>query len=120
MTETEPPASTAPPPATDISARVAYGVLASLSLLVLAGVGWRGGATLDGAVLADLVARHGPAVIGVPLAAVVATGLIGGLRAIDGKLRVTLLGLEAEGAGAALLGWIAVFSAIILAVRALW
>ncbi len=120
MTETEPPASTAPLPATDIGARVAYGVLSSLSLLVFAGVGWRGVATLDGAVLAGLVSRHGPAVIGVPLAAVVATGLIGGLRAIDGKLRITLLGLEAEGAGAALLGWIAVFLAIILAVRALW
>jgi hypothetical protein len=115
-----PETSNAPHPARDVGARIAHGVLGSLSLSLLAVVGWWGTVRLNGEVLADLIVRHGPAVIGVPLAMAVATGLIGGLRAIDGKLRVALFGLEAEGAGAALLGWVAVFSAIILAIRALW
>jgi hypothetical protein len=121
MTETPPrEESPALPPASEIGARIAHGVLASPSLLIVAGLVCRAASKLDGAVLADLISRHGPAVIGMPFAAAIATGLVSGVRAIDGKLRISLLGLEIEGAGAALLGWIAAFSAIILAIRALW
>jgi hypothetical protein len=65
-------------PASDLGARIVHGVLASIALLCLVTLGWRGVSKLDGAVLADLVARHRPAVIGVPVAVAVATSVVGG------------------------------------------
>jgi hypothetical protein len=107
-------------PASDLGARIVHGVLASIALLCLVTLGWRGVSKLDGAVLADLVARHRPAVIGVPVAVAVATSVVGGFRAIDGRLRVRLVGVEADGAGAALVCWITVFVGVVLSIRALW
>jgi hypothetical protein len=110
----------AAPPGSDLGARIVHGFLASIALLCLVTLGWRGVWKLDGAVLADLVARHGPAVIGVPVAVAMATSVVGGFRAIDGKLRVRLLGVEADGAGAAVICWIIVFLGVVLSIRALW
>lgn len=99
--------------------RVVHGLISVASIAGLAALGWYCLATLgpSGAALLD---RHGPCVIGVPLAVGVATALVGGVRALDGELQFELLGLKAAGAGATLIGWVTTFSTVALAVRALW
>lgn len=92
--------------------------MSAIVVLVLAGV--RGRSLLDAAVFTDPLSRHGPAAIGVPVAILVDTALVCGLRAIGRRFQVSMVGLRSEGAATSLLGWLAIFSAIVLAFRALW
>lgn len=70
--------------------------------------------------LADVLAQHGPAVIGIPAAILLATALVAGVRAIDGDIRLTVLGTDRRGAGATLVSWLTIFAAVVIAIRALW
>lgn len=121
MTEPAPVETTpAARPANDFGERIMHSFAAFISLLALVALGWCGIAKLEGAALAGLIAQHGPALIGIPVAVAMATCVVSGFRAIDGRLRIRLLGIETEGAGAAVLSWIVVFSGVVLAIRALW
>ena len=55
-----------------------------------------------------------------PAAILLATALVWGARAIDGERGMSLLGVELKGRAAFLAGWLVVFTAIVLAIRALW
>lgn len=66
------------------------------------------------------VRDHAPAVLGLPILLALATAIVCGARALEPWSEIELLGLRAEGAGAAVLGWILVFSALVVALRALW
>ena len=95
-------------------------IIAVVSLGLLAGLGAIGLAHLNDQTEASLLSLHGPALIGTPFAILVATTLVAGARAVDGEFGGTLLGVELKGGGATLFAWLAVFSAIVLAIRALW
>jgi len=99
--------------------RIAFGGLAVVGLVVLWRI-WRLIAKVPAAELAALIERHGAALIGVPAATALALFLIGIVRAIDGPIEFDVLGLQAKGAGAAIILWITAFVAIELSIRAVW
>ena len=111
-------------PAKPQTARLAYGWIAVISALLLGaliGALTRCGLWCAGPIVrADVLAQHGPAVIGVPTAILIATSVVCGARAIDGEMSLVLPGVEIKGAGAVVVCWLAVFSAVALAIRALW
>ena len=103
-----------------IVAQIAYGVLAiGVVIAVVAIARHFSGAfvTID---LATIIDRHGPAVLGIPTAAVVAFFLVVLARALDGPMALDLFGLKSEGASATCVVWIALFLAISVSFRALW
>ena len=55
----------------------------------------------------------------IPFAIGVATALVSGLRALDGALTFSVLGVHVRGASAMLIAWIASFGALITAFRVL-
>jgi holo-[acyl-carrier protein] synthase len=61
--------------------------------------------------LAAIIDRHGPAVLGIPMASAAAIILVGLVRALDGPIALDMLGVKAEGAGATAIIWIAAFLA---------
>lgn len=67
-----------------------------------------------------LVRDHAPALLGLPVLVALATAIICGARTLDTRARVEILGLRANGAGATILSWVLVFSALVIALRALW
>lgn len=67
-----------------------------------------------------LIRDHSPALLGLPIVVALATAIVCGARALELRSDVELLGLRAEGAGAAVLSWVFVFSALATALRALW
>jgi hypothetical protein len=99
--------------------RVAFGALAAMALVFLCAL-WTLVEKIPAMDLAGIVERHGIAFIGVPVAAALALFLISVIRAIDGPMEFDLLGLRANGAGAAIILWIAVFVAVGLLIRAMW
>jgi hypothetical protein len=70
--------------------------------------------------LPTIIGRHGPAVLGIPGAAMAAFAIIGITRALDGPMALDFVGIKAEGAAATAIIWIAVFLSISLALRTLW
>jgi hypothetical protein len=72
------------------------------------------------AVRADWLAQHGPAMIGIPAAVLIATVVVSSARALDGEAGFAFLGAAATGSGAFVLMWLAVFAAVVLAIRTLW
>jgi hypothetical protein len=70
--------------------------------------------------LQDLLAQHGLALIGLPVAFFTATTVICGLRAIEGTFHMQFAGLAANGATAVLFGWLIVFGAAVASIRFLW
>ena len=71
------------------------------------------------AVRADWLAQHGPAVIGIPAAILIATVVVSSAPALDGEAGFAFLDRVA-GSGAFVLMWLAVFAAVVLAIRTLW
>lgn len=71
-------------------------------------------------VRAHWLALHAPAVIGVPAAILIATMVVSGACALDDEGSLAFPGSAIKGGGALVLGWLAVFAAIVLALRALW
>lgn len=67
-----------------------------------------------------LLDQHGPAAIGVPVAAVAALFLISLAPALDGPMSFDLFGLKSEGAAATCVIWAILFLVMCLALRALW
>ncbi len=88
-------------------------VTATISIVVLVG-------RLPEAELLGLVLAHGPAIVGIPAAALLSLAIIAVARCIGGAATIQIIGLRAEGATATLLLWIAAFLACVLAIRALW
>jgi hypothetical protein len=81
----------------------------------------RGGYGLPAAIdPPKLIDQHGPAVIGIPVAAVVALFLISLTRALDGPMSFDLFGLKSEGAAATCIIWAILFLVISLTLRAIW
>lgn len=70
--------------------------------------------------LLGLVLVHGPAIFGIPAAALLSLAIVAAARCIGGAATIQVMGLRAEGATATLLLWIAAFLACVLAIRALW
>lgn len=67
-----------------------------------------------------LVDQHGPAVLGIPIAAIAALLLVSLTRALDGPMSFDLFGLKSEGAAATCIIWAVLFLVISLTLRALW
>lgn len=63
---------------------------------------------------------HAPAVLGLPIMVALAAAVVCGARALEPHSEIDFLGLRARGAGAAVVSWILVFSALVVALRALW
>lgn len=72
------------------------------------------------AVRADWFALHGPAVIGIPAAILIATIVVSGACALDDDSSLAFPGTAIKGGGALVLAWLAVFAALVVAIRALW
>lgn len=70
--------------------------------------------------LLTIIGRHGPAVLGIPGAAIAAFIIVGIIRALDGPMALDFVGIKAEGAGATAIIWIAIFLSISLSLRTLW
>ena len=68
----------------------------------------------------DLVMRHGPAIVGIPAAALLSLTAVSAARALGGPATIKIVGLRAKGATATFLLWIAAFLACVVAIRALW
>lgn len=98
----------------------AYLVIAIVSFVVLVGLCAFGFYHLEAHEVAALLTQHSLALIGTPLAILVTIILVSAARALDGDIGVSFLGIEFKGAAATLLAWLAVFSVIIFAIRALW
>lgn len=75
---------------------------------------------LEPAHLAALIQTHGPAVIGMPVSAILGLVIVCLARGIGGPVSIQIVGLRAEGATAGVLLWIATFAASAFAIRALW
>jgi hypothetical protein len=75
---------------------------------------------LPDAQLLRLVMAHGPAIVGIPAAALLSLTIVAAARCIGGVATIQVMGLRAEGATATLLLWIAAFLTCVLAIRALW
>ena len=58
--------------------------------------------------------------IGIPAAILIATIVVSGARALDGEAGFTFFGTVVTGGGAIALLWLAVFAAVVLAIRTLW
>lgn len=67
-----------------------------------------------------LLDQHGPAAIGIPVAAVAALFFISLTRALDGPMSFDLFGLKSQGAAATCIIWAILFVVISLTLRALW
>lgn len=102
------------------SGRVAYGVISIVSVVLLTGLCGVGLWHLQSAALSALLSEHTPALIGMPVAVLIAIILVSGARVIDGHLDFSILGIGVKGACAVLLAWLAIFTSIVLAIRALW
>lgn len=98
-----------------LSGLVAAGSLVAALSLAKLGLEMAGATTTPG-----LIRDHAPAVFGVPILAALAAAIVCGARALESYARVELLGLQGEGAGAAVLSWAIVFAALAIALRALW
>ena len=70
--------------------------------------------------LAALIQAHGPAVIGMPVSAILGLAIVCLARGIGGPVSIQIVGLRAEGATATVLLWIVTFTASAFAIRALW
>jgi len=103
-----------------IVAQIAYGVLAIGVLIAVVAIARHFSGALVTIDLATIIDRHGPAVLGIPTAAVVAFFLVVLARALDGPMALDLFGLKSEGASATCVVWIALFLAISVSFRALW
>lgn len=100
--------------------RIVYGLFAIVGIAAIAVLARHVLLILPPSDLAIFVDRHGPAVVGIPVAMAVAFVLVGIVRAVEGPIRLEILGVKAGGAGAAALVWILAFCAVAMAIRALW
>src|SRR6266571_3917000 len=82
------------------AARIVYFALAAGGLIALVVIVRHFSSTLGLADVATIVDRHGPAVLGIPAAALAAFIIVAFVRALEGPIAFDLLGLKAEGAGA--------------------
>lgn len=67
-----------------------------------------------------LLRDHGPALLGVPCAFLVATLVLATMRIFEGEIDFTFVAKGLKGAGAALIAWLSVFGAVVCAIRILW
>jgi hypothetical protein len=94
-----------------------------VALAALGGAGYLAEAGFDIAsatTAPTLIRDHAPALLGLPVLVALATALVCGALALDNRSQLEILGLRADGAGATLLSWVLVFSALVAALRALW
>lgn len=68
----------------------------------------------------DLMLRHFPAIIGIPVAAFAAFVLVALFRTSDGTIKVTVSKLAFEGASGPIIMWAICFLVIVLGVSLLW
>jgi hypothetical protein len=101
-------------------AQIAYGALAIGVVITVVAIARHFSGALATIDLATVLDRHGPAVVGIPTAGVVAFFLVVLARALDGPMALDLFGLKSQGASAICVVWIAVFLAISVSFRALW
>lgn len=68
----------------------------------------------------ELALRHGPAIVGVPAAALLSLAVVALARGLGGPATIHIIGLRAAGATATFLLWLGGFLACVFAIRALW
>ena len=100
--------------------RIVYGLFAMVGIAAIAVLARHVLLILPPSDLAIVVERHGPAVVGIPMAVAVAFVLVGIVRAVEGPIRLEILGVKAGGDRAVALVWILAFCAVAMAIRALW
>jgi hypothetical protein len=116
----QPAASSRGNTAARIVSQIAYGALATGLVITLVIIARRPFDRLGVIDLATIIDRHGPAVLGIPSAVIVAILLVSLTRALDGPMTLELFGIKSDGASATCIVWIALFLAISLSFRALW
>ena len=94
--------------------------IALLSVVLLVILIFGGVFVAGPSVRADLLALYGPAVTGIPAAIPVATMVVSGICAHDDEGGLSSPSTAIKGGVALMLGWLAVFAAMVLAIRALW
>jgi len=103
-----------------ILARIIYALGAGALIFVIVQIGL-GSYDLPAAIgSSKLLDQHGPAAIGIPVAACAALFLVSVTRALDGPMSFDLFGLKSEGAAATCIVWAILFLVISLTLRALW
>jgi hypothetical protein len=105
---------------TPLRCRAAYSLVAIVSLLLRAGYCAFRSLRLELATQSSIIEQHAAIVMGMPIAVLLAATLVSGAWANDGPLGLSVLGVELKGGIGALFTWLAIFSAIVLAFRALW
>jgi hypothetical protein len=120
MTETSPTSQPEDLTSKGGRGRKAEAWIAALSVVFLLALIVGGVSFAGPAVRAEWVAQHGPAAIGIPAAILIATIVVSGARALDGEAGLTFLGVVVTGGSALALLWLAVFAAVVLAIRTLW
>ena len=103
-----------------IVSQIAYGALATGVVITLVVIARHPFEKLGAIDLATIIDRHGPAVLGIPSAAIVAILLVSLTRALDGPMTLEFFGIKSDGASATCIVWIALFLAISVSFRALW
>ena len=68
----------------------------------------------------ELILAHGPAIVGIPAAALFSVAAVAVARCIGGPATIQVISFRVEGATATLLLWITAFLACVVAIRALW
>ncbi len=68
----------------------------------------------------DLALRHGPAIVGIPVAALFSIATVALARCLGGPANIQIIGIRATGTTATLLLWLGAFLAFVFAIRALW
>ncbi len=103
-----------------IVSQVSYGVLATGVVIAVVLIARYSSGALGAIDLATIIDRHGPAILGIPAAAILAFFIVSLARALDGPMALELFGLKSEGASGTCIVWIALFLAISVSFRALW
>ena len=103
-----------------IVAQIAYGVLATGVVIAVVAIARHFSGAFVTIDLATIIDRHGPAVLGIPTAAILAFFLVSLARALDGPMALELFGIKSEGGSATCIVWVALFLAIGVCFRALW
>ena len=75
---------------------------------------------MEPGLMREVVKEHFAAVIGLPMAALLAAFIVVGLRHSEGPVKFEALGMKFEGASGQVVLWVFCFLAIAIAIRLLW
>ena len=87
--------------------------------LMIAGVVWLAGSTSEKS-RQELVSQHAAAVLGIPIAMMLAFAVVAFLQQAEGPVEFDGLGFKFKGAAGEVVLWVITFLAIVVSIKALW